>query len=249
MHFFELYILKKHIMLRNIIGLIALLCALETTTAAENSRKNHRDHKNKRGLTTIDGVVYNEFVVTSTLPPVTIYSTSYWTSYWTSVLTQYSTVVLGDVTSTKTLVTPTTYAVVSSTSVATTEASSTSSQQPTTISTSTLAPSTSSSKKVTTSIDASSLLDNLYGVSETTETYFQNVSTPYYLTTVSDGTTRLYYFEDVYYDTNGTPTATQYEKYVGTADISNILKSYVSSTVYTTSTSTIQKTVTITTSV
>ena len=234
-------------MLRNIIGLIALLCALETTTAAENSRKNHRDHKNKRGLTTIDGVVYNEFVVTSTLPPVTIYSTSYWTSYWTSVLTQYSTVVLGDVTSTKTLVTPTTYAVVSS--VATTEASSTSSQQPTTISTSTLAPSTSSSKKVTTSIDASSLLDNLYGVSETTETYFQNVSTPYYLTTVSDGTTRLYYFEDVYYDTNGTPTATQYEKYVGTADISNILKSYVSSTVYTTSTSTIQKTVTITTSV
>lgn len=235
-------------MLRNIIGLIALLCALETTRAAENSRKNHKDHKNKRGLTTIDGVVYNEFVVTSTLPPVTIYSTSYWTSYWTSVLTQYSTVVLGDVTSTKTLVTPTTYAVVSSTSVATTEASSTSSQQPTTISTSTLSPS-SSSKKVTTSIDASSLLDNLYGVSETTETYFQNVSTPYYVTTVSDGTTRLYYFEDVYFDTNGTPTATQYEKYVGTADISNILNSYVSSTVYTTSTSTIQKTVTITTSV
>lgn len=236
-------------MLKNIIGLIAVLCVLDTTWAAEHSRKNHKDHKNRRDLTTIDGVVYNEFVVTSTLPPVTIYSTSYWTSYWTSVMTQYTTVVLGDVTSTKTLVTPTTYAVVSSSSVATTEASSTSSQQPTTISTSTLSPSSSSSKKVKTTIDASNLLNNLYGVSETTETYFQNVSTPYYLTTVSDGTTRLYYFEDVYYDTNGTPTATQYEKYVGTEDMSNIINSYVSSTVYTTSTSTIQKTLTITTSV
>lgn len=236
-------------MLRNIIGLIALWCAFETTRAAEHSKKIHKDHKNKRGLTTIDGVVYNEFVVTSTLPPVTIYSTSYWTSYWTSVLTQYSTVVVGDVTSTKTMVTPTTYAVVSSSSVATTQTSSTSSSQPSTISTSTLSPSTSNKKKATTFIDASSLLNNLYGASETTGTYFQNVSTPYYLTTVSDGTTRLFYFEDVYYDTNGTPTATQYEQYVGTDDISAILDSYVSSTVYTTSTSTVKKTVTITTSV
>jgi len=69
------------------------------------------------------------------------------------------------------------------------------------------------------------------------------------MTTVDDGTTRLYFFEDVYYDTNGSPTATQYEKYIGTEDISNILESYVSSTVYSTTTSTVKKTVTITTSI
>lgn len=226
-------------MFKNILVVCAVWCALENTIAA-HARRNHKDHKNKRDLTTIDGVVYNEFVVTSTLPPVTVYSTSYWTSYWTSVLTQYSTVVIGDFTSTKTLVTPTTYAVVSSSSVATTQ---------TTSGTTTLSPTSTTNKKVTTSIDASELLNELYGSSESTTTYFQNVTDPYYMTTVADGTTKLYYFEDVYYDSNGTPTATQFEKYVGTDDLSDVLNSYVSSTVYSTSTSTLQKTITITTSV
>ena len=226
-------------MFKNILFVYAIWCTLENTIAA-HSRKNHKDHKNKRDLTTIDGVVYNEFVVTSTLPPVTVYSTSYWTSYWTSVLTQYSTVVIGDFTSTKTLVTPTTYAVVSSSSVATT--------QPTS-GTVTLSPTSTSNKRVTTSIDASELLNDLYGSSESTTTYFQNVTDPYFMTTVADGTTKLYFFEDVYYDTNGTPTATQFEKYVGTDNLSDVLNSYVSSTVYSTSTSTLQKTITITTSV
>lgn len=219
---------------KNIKQYIALLFIFSYVSSASNHQHSH-DHKNKRGLFTSDGMVYSEIVVTSTLPPVTLYSTSYWTSYWTSVITEYSTYIFSDYTSTKTLVTPTTYELVASTSFSTATTTSATS---------------SSSTQTSTSIDASSLLNNINIDSSTTastaniSTLFTEVDSPYYMTTVSNGKTTVYYFEDVWYDNNGTATSTNYEKYIGTDSSIPFLET----TFYSTSTTTVLKTTTVTTS-
>lgn len=215
----------------NLSKFAALLCLLAYTTSAKK-QQHHRDHKDRRQYYTSDGTVYDEVVLTSTLPPVTIYSTSYWTSYWTSVITQYSTVVFGDYTSTKTLVTPTTYQVLASSSVSQTTSQATSSGS--------------------TSIAASSLLVDFdveaatttAAAAENITTLFSEVATPYYMTTVNDGKTTVFFLEDVWYDSNGTPTSTNYEQYIGT----ETTIPYLDTTFFSTSTTTVKKTVTITTS-
>lgn len=216
----------------NIKKYIALLFICSYVSSASKYQHSH-DHKNKRGLFTSDGMVYSEIVVTSTLPPVTLYSTSFWTSYWTSVITEYSTYIFSDYTSTKTLVTPTTYEVVASTSFSTAT---------------TTGATSSSTTHTSTSIDAASLLNNVNVESSTSSanisTLFTEVDSPYYMTTVSNGKTTVYYFEDVWYDDNGSATSTNYEKYIGTDSSIPFLET----TFFSTSTTTVQKTTTVTTS-
>lgn len=235
----------------NIKKYITVLCLLAYAVSAKQQQQ-HRDHKNKRGLFTSDGVIYSELVVTSTMEPTTIYYTSYWTSYWTSIITQYSTIVYSDYTSTKTLVTPTTYETIASSSYSTvtseeatsdsatiSTSSATTSSSSSSVSTSTSSSSTSTSSAQTTTSDLSSI-----SLAGNFSTLFEEVASPYYLTSVNNGTTTVYYIEDVWYNDSGSATTTNYEKYIGT----DSTIPYLATTFYTTSTSTVTKTITITTS-
>ncbi|XBW36700.1 hypothetical protein QEN19_002275 [Hanseniaspora menglaensis] len=217
---------------KNIFNYIALLCIYVNISNAH--KEHHRDHKNKREYFTSDGIVYNEVVVTSTLPPVTYYSTSYWTSYWTSVITQYSTIVYNDFTSTKTLVTPTTYQVVASSSFSTTTAAASTSSQS----------QSSSSLSLINDFDVDSVTAAQSTNSYNVTTLFSEVSSPFYMTTVNNDKTTIYFIEDVWYNSDGSATSTNYEQYIGTDSTIPL----VDTTFFSTSTTTIKKTVTITTS-